>query len=473
MCGIFATGAQFEAGPVLKAMRHRGPDAESAKTVGPWTLGHVRMSVIDLDSRSDQPFTAGKITLSYNGELWNYRELREQLRLSGREFRTEGDTEVFAVALDEWGTDALRKFEGMFAAAWTDGSGNLFLARDRFGEVPLHAGWLPSRQPVACSELKALRVAGVIPSTVWWVPPGGLVRFAAGATRPDVRRYYTLIPDPASLALPDAAGKVVELLGEACRERAMSDVPVAVLLSGGVDSSAIAALLKPHVPGLVGYTAVHKRNSRDHRLAVETARMLGIPLTEVVIPAPSPDDLATVVRAIEHDSKAQVEIGWACLRLAERIRGDGVKVVFTGEGSDELWASYGTSFHGIEAKGWHEYRREVFVGQHRKNFARCNKVFMTQGIEARLPFLHTKLVEWGMSLPPEAVFRSVSGSKRSGEKWHMRSGFAGLIPASVCERAKEAFQTGAGLDEAAALAVCDPIRFYRAEFRNQFKGIEI
>lgn len=476
MCGIMTSTTTAATNKGLDAIAHRGPDARGVVSCGRWKLGHVRMSVLDLDTRSDQPFIRGNVWLSYNGELWNYKELRAELEGLGRTFSTEGDTEVFAAALVQWGVAALPKMEGMFAAVWYDFTTEaLYAARDRFGEVPLHVGTVDGA-PAFCSELKGLLAAGARAGSIQWVPPGHVCTVDRKSPYGRFEPWYALTPVESLEGLTASSARVVELLGLACRERAIADVPVAVLLSGGIDSTAVAALLKPFVPGLVGYTAVHAVDSMDHRNAKACAEKLGIPLVEVRVPSPTAADLGETVRAIELHSKAQVEIGWACLHLARRLRADGFKVVFTGEGSDELWASYGnTSFHGIAKQGWTEYRKSVFVGQHRKNFARCNKVFMAHGVEARLPFLHTRLVEWGMGLKPEAVFREVDGDKRRGEKWHLRSGMdgTGLIPPVIAARPKQAFQDGAGLIEAAAAAVHDPARYYRMEFGNAFGGVEI
>src|SRR5690606_29568511 len=127
------------------------------------------------------------------------------------------------------------------------------------------------------------------------------------------------------------------------------------------------------------------------------------------------------------------------------------------------------------------YRADTFVGQHRKNFPRCNKVFMAHGVECRLPFLHVPLVEWGVRLRREAVFGPhPTGVSRSGrparatkEKMHMRIAFRDLLPARVVSRDKEAFQAGAGLNASAAAAVASPIKFYRSEFRKAFGEVSL
>jgi asparagine synthase (glutamine-hydrolysing) len=455
MCGIAGafTPAIRAAGALLA---HRGPDAEGTVTQGLLTLVHRRLAVLDPDPRSDQPFTYGAVTLAYNGECWNYRELRAELEREGCRFRTSGDTEVVAAALSRWGEAALPRLNGMFALAWTqDGGETVRVARDRFGEVPVYVGYRADRGAAFASERKVLRVLGwrgqvpVGPGEVWTLSPG---------TAPTRRRYHEQSARPGRIDRGAAARHLGELLAASCGERAISDVKVSTLLSGGIDSAAVALLLKDHVPGLVAYTAVMDPRSPDLKAAREVARFLSLTLVEVPVSRPTPADLSEVVRVIEMPSKAQVEIGWACMALARAMQVDRVKVTFSGEGSDELWASYGFSYHALKTKDWHAYRRDLFLGQAERNFARCNKVFMAYGIECRLPFLNPNLVSFALSLPREAV---QDGSARP--KAVLQDAFQGLLPERVTRRPKAAFQDALGLKAAIAATLPRPERFYRAE----------
>jgi asparagine synthase (glutamine-hydrolysing) len=427
--------------------------------LGQLWLGHTRLAVIDPTPASAQPFTYGRTTLVYNGECWNYRELGEELARAGRSFVTRGDTEVVAAALEQWGTGALHRLEGMFALAWTTEGETVCLARDPFGEIPLYI----SGNSFA-SERKALLQAGFPRGSVAAVPPG-----AWGILSPGGGMGWVSYASPK--AVPDrrvdrerAAIQLRGLLESSCRERAISDVPVATLLSGGIDSALVAALLKPHFPQLVAYVAVMRGDNPDRRAARECARFLDLPLVEVEVPEPTPEELSEVVRVIEQPHKAQVEIGWACLALAKQLQADGVKVVFSGEGSDELWASYGFAYHALKARDFHTYRRDLFLSQAEKNFARCNKVFMAYGIECRLPFLNRALVEFALSLPREVV---ADGSARP--KAVLQEAAAGLVPESVRRRPKAAFQDALGLKAAIARTLPDPARYYRAEYRRLYQ----
>jgi asparagine synthase (glutamine-hydrolysing) len=439
----------------VNILKHRGPDAQGIVHLGDYWLGHTRLAILDPDPRSNQPFLRDGIAVAYNGELWNYRTLRETLRTNHEQtFATSGDTEVIAAALQTWGAEALPKLEGMFAVAWTDGR-SLWLARDRFGEVPLHRSL---RTPSFASELRGLREMAT-QDKVGWVEPGWVYRYD-GPTLQEQRRWYDVSAEPIDVKLEEASCLLRDKIASGVQERSISDVPVCALLSGGIDSTAVLYHLRKHRPELVTYIAVHDDKSPDLTAAREAAGFLEVELREVRVPAPMADDLAEVVRCIEMPHKAQVEIGWACLHLARRMRSDGFRVTYSGEGSDELWASYGFSYHGVKADGWHPYRKKIFVAQHRKNFARCNKVFMAHGVECRLPFLHTPLVELALSLPETAV-------RRKGKpKAVLCEAYRGLVPDRVVNRAKVAFQDGTGLKKAAAKAVADPKRFYMAEFKQ-------
>lgn len=458
MCGIVG-GYTPSVEKALPLLRHRGPDAENLVSVGDLWLGHTRLAILDLDARSDQPFRHSRVTLTYNGELWNYRALRTELEHEGLTFQTEGDTEVVAAALDRWGTEALPRFNGMFALTWTTDGERVFLARDRFGEVPLH---LAHQQPFRfASEKKALLAAGAHPQAIQDMPPGTM----AEATRSGLRfcPYYDAPTAPVEIDREEARERLFALLQVAVTERAIADAPACTLLSGGIDSSLVAALLKPVVPGLVAYTAVYDPRSADLRNARRVAEHLGIELREVPIPMPTPDDLARVVRTIEMPHKAQVEIGWPCLFLAARMREEGFKVTFSGEGSDELWASYGFAYHALKTQNWHAYRKRLFLSQSSKNFARCNKAFLAHSIECRLPFLHPALVEFALSLPQNIV-----QDGRTRPKALLQDAFRDLLPACVTRRAKVAFQDGLGLKAAIARLLPHPERYYHAEYNRTF-----
>lgn len=494
MCGIagfLGRDARARATAMMEALEHRGPDDHGVAWTDESALAHTRLAIQDLDSRSRCPFVSGDTVVVYNGELWNTAavkadlvdvslELHNLAVMPPIEFTTTGDTEVVAAALDTWGPLALPKLEGMFAIAWSNPQGDIIgLARDRFGEIPVH--WVPVGEHYSsrgvtvadgfafASELKALR--GVAPlADARWVEPGHWLEFRrqpTGRWRVETHRWYEAPAEPAEMELVDAGVRMRSLMERAVAERSVSDVPVCTLLSGGIDSTAVAYHLAQHVPDLVAYTAVYAERSQDARMARLAADRLGIQLVEIKVPLPTRADLASVIRRIEMPFKAQVEIGWPCLHLARAMRDDGFKVCFSGEGSDELWASYGFAYYVLQRtfggrqvfgdraqfdleaeREWSRYRRDTFVGQHRKNFPRCNKIFMAHGVECRLPFLHTPLVEFALSVPVDVSMIRHPGKGPSRPKAVMYEAWRGILPDEITTRGKVAFQDGMGIKKA-------------------------
>jgi asparagine synthase (glutamine-hydrolysing) len=452
MCGIiigFKNKEQFQKG--LQAASHRGPDNIGSTSIKNILIGHTRLKILDTSDNSNQPFKAGKVILSYNGELWNYKELRKKLEQEGKKFKTSGDVEVVARALDTWGVDALKKFDGMFGLTWWDGK-VMRAARDVFGEVPLY--YSPSSGWVA-SEQKILRAAEIYDGEL--LDPGSYIEIyptiktpvTYGAIKPSEREFKK-----------EAALIIRNRLKQGVLKKSISDVPVCCLLSGGIDSSLILSFLKMQMPNIVAYTAVYNEKSLDLKRAREVAEYLDIELREVPIPTPTIEGFEEVIKIIEIPYKAQVEIGWACLHLAKQMNQDGFKVTFSGEGADEMFGSYGFSYHALAAgRDWGEYRLELFTQQHRKNFLRCNKIFMSQGVECRLPFLHKPLVEYVVSLPLE-----ITGM----DKAPLKQAAKGLLPDNVINRPKVAFQDGLGVKKAASEIVAKPRSFYQKIYEREF-----
>lgn len=413
--------------------------------MGPYTLGHTRLAIQDLTGASHQPYLVGDIAVTYNGELW---EPHPGL----------GDTPVVAHLLSLHGVAALPMLHGMFALAWSDGE-HLWLARDTYGEVPLHWGWTAEQRIVYGSEIKALLAHGALPHTITWVEPGTWVRFGGPPTR--VRWA------PPVLANQHPPGDLADLLTTGSVDRMTADVPVAVLASGGLDSSAILALLVDHGYRPTCYTAVYAPHTADLDYARKVSAHLGLDLVEVTVPDPTKDTIDDAIRATEMTFKAQIEIALGCLPLAQAIASDGFKVVLSGEGSDELLGSYGWGYHGVQRQGWFGYRHDQFTRQHKKNFARTNKVFMAHGVEPRLPFLHDPYVRTVLGMDQDTI---------TGQGRHPKAVLAAsvqhLLPDGMPWRLKHAFQTGAKIDRATSKLIDDPTRYYHAEHLRIFGKVK-
>jgi len=462
MCGIIGGFdiPQIEKG--LTSIIHRGPDNQQIVQMDNIYFGHVRLSIIDTSSESNQPFKYGRTTMVFNGTIWNYKELREEF-----ETTTQGDTEVLCALLDKYGIEGLNKVQGMFAIAFTQGDGSITIVRDRHGEVPVHYSLLTGLFPSFsfCSEIKGLISMGESGKTIQMLPPG---HFLTVTSDYDVIEgsWYDIrenIIDSHDWNGDESKKQVHDSIVQGSYERTVSDVPVACLLSGGIDSAITTLVASKHIPNLVTYTAVFDEKSKDLKSAREAAKYLGVELREIQVQPPTKDDIDDVINTIEMPYKAQVEIGYPCVQLAKAISEDGFKVIMSGEGSDELWASYGMSYHGIKQHGWNEYRIGLFGSQHRKNFARCNKIFMKYGIECRLPFLNTQLVETALGLRQDIVWDG-----KSRPKAVLQEAFRNQLPDDIINRKKLAFQDGMNIKSQYEDVVGSPKEYYNLVYKNTF-----
>ncbi len=371
MCGIAGTvgGAPPDAALLERmaaTMVHRGPDGQGAWSDGTAGLAFRRLAIIDLDERSNQPLHLGALHLVFNGEIYNYRELRDELAGLGHRFETEGDGEVLLHAWAQWEEDALERFNGMFAfAVWDDERRRLTLATDPFAEKPLffHAG---DGRLLFASEVRTLRVAdptiGVpderaaasfaafgtmpdLPATffadVQRLAPAHIARWEGGRLR--IHRYW----NPSQIAVPGdpaaAAERLGELLCDSVRLRLRSDVPVGTSLSGGVDSSSIVAIssLLAGDHARHAFTATFPGFARDewpHAEAV--ARAAGVVEHHAVRPQMDEllDDLEVLVRDQEEPfASTSIYAQWRVMRAAREA---GVIVLLDGQGADELFGGY-------------------------------------------------------------------------------------------------------------------------------------
>lgn len=369
MCGIVGFApAGTDAGAVIRrmagAIAYRGPDGDGAFVEPAVAVGHRRLAVIEPGGGA-QPRVEGGDVLVFNGEIYGYRALADELAASGVALADRSDTEVLFRLLRRDGLRrTLERIDGMFAFAWRDGrSGALHLARDRFGEKPLfwaeRAGTL-----VFASEVKALRRhplladMGLDPAAVdaylaleyvpWdgtgfagirRLPPGHLLTFAGG--RATVERYWS--PRIGGAAPVADEGEALErldaLLSRSVRERLVADVPVGVFLSGGVDSSLIAAMAGRHAAGTTAFTVRMPEASHDETPYAEAvARHCG--LRHEIIDLTEADLLSAFTAVAENLDEPMADASllptWLVCRAARRE----VTVALGGDGADELFAGY-------------------------------------------------------------------------------------------------------------------------------------
>jgi asparagine synthase (glutamine-hydrolysing) len=330
-------------------------------------LGHLRLSIIDLSAAANQPLSKNGWTLVYNGELYNFKELRADLKARGVRFTTESDTEVVLEGWRAWGPEALQRFRGMFAFALADeATGDLVLARDPLGIKPLY--YLPRGEGlIFASELKGLMAAvgaelridpGAMVASMlyYWVPDqrcaiDGVRKLPPGSwarIRPDgsfsVQHYWRV----ADIALEAGAGPAADLgavIKESVAAHLVSDVPVSSFLSGGLDSSIVTVLAHQAGQGIDAYTIAFR--PEDQRLeampddavyARKVASQFGIDLHEIEI---APDIVSLLPRMVDVlDEPIGDPAAINTLLMCEAARERGVKVILSGMGADELFGGY-------------------------------------------------------------------------------------------------------------------------------------
>jgi asparagine synthase (glutamine-hydrolysing) len=377
MCGIAGIVGRGQAtvevvAAMVDAQRHRGPDAEGLyeDPSGRAVLGHNRLSIIDLSPAGRQPMASAdaRYWIVFNGEIYNYRELRAEL--VDRPFRTRTDTEVILAAYAKWGEACLDRFVGMFAfAIWDEREKRLFAARDRFGVKPLYFHARADGAWLFASEIKALHAGGVPvePDSVAWasylalglsdqsartfwsginsLPPGHALEWKDGRTR--LSCWYSL-PERVGPDYDRRSDEAVEeeyrsLLEESVRLRFRADVPIGINLSGGLDSSTLLGI----VQGVQGagsdvqaFTFVTGSPEYDELPWVK--EMLRQTLHPLVVCPLTPEEVPALAESVHwHEDEPFGGIPTlAYARLFEQARLKGVIVLLDGQGMDEQWAGY-------------------------------------------------------------------------------------------------------------------------------------
>lgn len=441
MCGIVAIwGERNEnlARALMRTMTHRGPDGEGLldRADGPATLGHRRLSIID-PAGGRQPIETrdGAAAIVANGMIYNDRALRGEF--ADADWVTGSDSESILQGFRRLDTDIAKRLDGMFAFVVVDGD-RLVAARDPVGIKPLYMG-RKGRSLLFASEATSL--SGLADS---------IQEFPAGHvydSRTGFRRYYT-VPEgePAAWAFDDAVAALRETLEAAVAKRLRSDVPLGAFLSGGLDSSIIAALARRHVDELHTF-AVGLEGSADLAAARRVADHLGTTHHELVIrPAEIARALPGIVQHLESYDRDLVRSAaptwFVAAHAAERV-----KVVLTGEGADELFAGYRYYKDYGDMGALHAELRRSITAMHNVNLQRVDRMTMAHGLEARVPFLDTAMIELGLSLSPRWKLRHEprdTGTTGPTEKWILRKAFEDMLPEDIVWRTKAQFDEGSG-----------------------------
>ncbi|WP_182359155.1 asparagine synthase B [Tomitella gaofuii] len=428
--------------------RHRGPDWSGVAVRDGAVLAHERLAIVDPGSGA-QPMTSrdGTLTLAVNGEIYNHRSLRERLDY---EFTTASDSEVinalYAACRD---TSFLGRLNGIFAfALWDSEAGRALISRDPMGVCPLYWGRDSVGRLWTASEMKAL--VGVC-DDVEVFPPGhvydseiGLVRFYA----PEWRDYDAVA---GSDTVPTDLRSGFEA---AVHRQLMTDVPYGVLLSGGLDSSLVAACAAKFArdriedddrsrawwPRLHSF-AIGLTGSPDLSAARVAAEAIDTEHHEFTYAFDEGlDALPEVIRHIETYDVTTIRASTPMFLLARRIKAMGVKMVLSGEGSDEIFGGYLYFHKAPSAREFHEETVRKLDALHSYDCLRANKAMMAWGVEARVPFLDLEFLDTAMSMDPSR--KTIADGRM--EKHALREAFDGALPDSILWRQKEQFSDGVG-----------------------------
>jgi asparagine synthase (glutamine-hydrolysing) len=520
MCGIAgeirfdgASASTEAVAAMTERLARRGPDASGLMAHGRVALGHRRLKIIDLTEHAQQPMTDSALGLSivYNGAIYNYPELREELQAKGYSFFSTGDTEVILKAFHAWGSDCVERLSGMFAfAIWERDSGRVTLARDRLGIKPLYWSETKGRFRFA-SSLPAILAAGdvdraidpvalhhymtfhaVVPPPhtivrgVRKLPPATVMTIEPDGTR-DERRYWRLDfgarDDERNWDEATWREATLEALRVAVRRRLVADVPVGVLLSGGLDSSLITGLLSEEgQTGLktfsIGFESVNDEDGDEFKYSDIVAERFATDHQKIFVDADRAiPALSESVDAMSEPMVSHDNIGFYLLsqEVAKHVR-----VVQSGQGADEVFAGYHWYPPMMESaapvddyaaaffdRDHDEYKRAVHPsltnGDASRDYVerafaepgaeraidkalrldttvmlvddpvkRIDNQTMAWGLEARVPFLDHDLVELAARVPGELKVRD-------GGKYILKEAARAVIPHEVIDRPKGYF----------------------------------
>ncbi|KAF8509274.1 glutamine-hydrolyzing asparagine synthase [Gautieria morchelliformis] len=495
MCGIFAihgvenpSASRPRAIALSKRLRHRGPDWSGCYVGQQSILVHERLAIVGVDSGAQPLFSEDKtLILAVNGEIYNHISLRALVQPSAK-FKTHSDCEVILHLYEKYDTELVGMLDGMFSFVLLDERINpprIIAARDPVGITTLYQGWSSKTPGVVyfASELKAL--ADDCDKIILF-PPGHVYDSRTQKTE----RYYRPswwngdkedVPPP---TMPVDLELIRKALEAAVRKRLMSEVPYGVLLSGGLDSSLIAAVAARETEKVaqVQYEARQKRlaqtqlsvtigswpqlhsfsiglpHAPDLLAARKVAAYLGTVHHEYVFTVQEGlDAIPDVIYHLETYDVTTVRASTPMYLLSRKVKAMGVKMVLSGEGSDEIFGGY-LYFHAApDATSFHQECVKRVKNLHTADCLRANKSTMAWGLEARVPFLDRAFLEVAMSLDPQAKMFSKGADQRTDEdgrpimeKYILRKAFdvspegKPYLPRSILWRQKEQFSDGVG-----------------------------
>lgn len=431
-------------------IRHRGPDWSGVYSSRCCTLCHERLSIVDpLSGKQPLYSSDGKAVLAVNGEIYNHQDIRK--RFEGRyDFRTGSDCEVLLALYKEKGADSLEDISGIFAfALYDEAEDRYIIARDPIGVIPLYIGYDDDGTLYVASEMKALE--GMCERYEPFLP-GHVLDSRDGVMRKWYSRSWTDYP---SVAAGSTSAELVRSeLMKAVKRQMMSDVPYGVLLSGGLDSSIISAIVSRFAakriesgdtrdawwPRLHSF-AVGLKGAPDLEKARLVASHIGTIHHEVNYTIQEGiDALRDVIYHIETYDVTTVRASTPMYLLARVIHSMGIKMVLSGEGADEIFGGYLYFHKAPDAREFHEETVRKLAKLHLYDCLRANKSLAAWGVEGRVPFLDKEFLDTAMSLNPQV--KMCSGDEI--EKKILREAFSDMLPEEIAWRQKEQFSDGVG-----------------------------
>ncbi|AFT94660.1 asparagine synthetase B [Alteromonas macleodii str. 'Balearic Sea AD45'] len=460
MCGIFGildiktdvSELRTQALDLSKLLRHRGPDWSGIWNNDNTILCHERLAIVDVDTGA-QPLISqnDKQILAVNGEIYNHKQLAANLD-EPYPFKTRSDCEVILPLFQQKGIDFIDELEGMFAFILYDEEQDAYLiARDHIGIIPLYTGYDEHGNFYVSSEMKAL--AGVC-KTISEFPPGHYLWSKEGKITKYYKRDWMEYDN-----VKDNTSNLEELrvaFEKAVKSHMMSDVPYAVLLSGGLDSSLVSAVAAQYVakrvededksdawwPRLHSF-AVGLEGAPDLKAAKKVADMIGTVHHEIHFTIQEGlDAIRDVIYHLETYDTTTIRAATPMYLMTRKIKAMGIKMVLSGEGSDEIFGGYLYFHKAPNAKEFHEETVRKLDRLHMFDCARANKATSAWGVEARVPFLDKNFIDVAMRLNPQDKM-CLDGKM---EKWILRKAFDNgeTLPAEVLWRQKEQFGDGVG-----------------------------
>lgn len=458
MCGIVCVFDTKQKNEVIrpqilemsKKIRHRGPDWSGIYQHDNVIFSHERLAIVDPTSGKQPLFTKDKkVALAVNGEIYNHQELRSEF--PDYEFLTQSDCEVILALYRRDGKNFLEKLNGIFAFALYDEDNDAYLiGRDHMGIVPLYMGWDKNGSFYVASELKSLE--GICNKIEEFLPG----HFLYSKDGQELQQWYTRDWTDFDNVKDNETdiSAIRKGLEEAVHRQLMSDVPYGVLLSGGLDSTIIAAVTAKFArqriesgdtqeawyPRLHSF-AVGLEGSPDLAAARKAADHIGSVHHEIKYTVQEGlDAIKDVIYHLETYDVTTIRASTPMYLLARVIKSMGIKMVLSGEGSDELFGGYLYFHKAPSAQAFHEETVRKLGKLHLYDCLRANKSLMAWGIEGRVPFLDKEFMDVAMTINPKD--KMITPERM--EKWVLRKAFEDLLPESIAWRQKEQFSDGVG-----------------------------